>query len=645
MNAFLKTQSIPDARRRVIGMLCMILFKASIGFSQDEPIGLYDLTPTLQFDHANPAQVAAAWDLAHAVSTLQGIVNRDAPRLYLRFVSSHGKDIDDYWLRVMRARGQWLEQRRFEKIRNLDALIKRYRSLINGVIVYDERVPATSNLASTLAGVHDTIAVRYDASPGSLYQHLVHGRHRLPVIRQLLNDDGSPMFTGEGAIPETDLPTTGSAKCDAYLWLKVNYVDAGKVDAGYVGYYIDAFWLRNPAGAHPNHHTLTNHDFFVAKRGFFFDLGPWADERPIDDSRQPLGADLSTMKALLLSAYEQAGKERMIHVGGFTPWAYKYTTHGRAGGTHEPVPTEWEYAKIVSAYNGFIDADAIGFGAMANASFYMHFPLQKKYFQKWISTNELQEQGYLDALGQVDFRNREFMLFYVGDYDSAPWVYQFMPVAWEHPARGKLPLMWCISPVIERRAPMALDYLRRTATTNDYFVAADNGAGYLNPGMLQEPRPISELPSGLDAWARHCKPLYDRWDISITGFVIDGYAPGLNTKGLDCYASFSPNGIVPQNVPASLLHGDMPVLRADHDLGDSIDGAVAKILELIDRRHLPFHWFRGVLKTPDWYEEIYKRVRAANPNVELLPAPTFFELYRTWLKQTPDAAAGRIPFE
>jgi hypothetical protein len=30
-------------------------------------------------------------------------------------------------------------------------------------------------------------------------------------------------------------------------------------------------------------------------------------------------------------------------------------------------------------------------------------------------------------------------------------------------------------------------YTRRSKTENDWFIAGDSGAGYLNPGMLQEP--------------------------------------------------------------------------------------------------------------------------------------------------------------
>src|SRR3546814_5419732 len=106
--------------------------------------------------------------------------------------------------------------------------------------------------------------------------------------------------------------------------------------------------------------------------------------------------------------------------------------------------------------------------------------------------------------------------------------------------------MWCISPVLEERVPMALAYRRETATPNDYFAAADNGAGYVMPGMLQEPRPVSGLPDGLKTWEKHCLPYYHRWDLTITGFIIDGNSPGLNKEGLDTYARFSPNGIVPQ---------------------------------------------------------------------------------------------------
>src|SRR3546814_20150386 len=88
-------------------------------------------------------------------------------------------------------------------------------------------------------------------------------------------------------------------------------------------------------------------------------------------------------------------------------------------------------------------------------------------------------------------------------------------------------------------------------------------------GMLQEPRPVSGLTDGLKTWEKHCLPYYHRWDLTITGFIIDGNSPGLNKEGLDTYARFSPNGIVPQKVPLAMLHGNMPVLRSDYDVNNN----------------------------------------------------------------------------
>jgi hypothetical protein len=53
----------------------------------------------------------------------------------------------------------------------------------------------------------------------------------------------------------------------------------------------------------PIEHALTtNQDYFVANKAFFFDLSIWADEAPIDDPGQPLGADRATLLAILKSA-------------------------------------------------------------------------------------------------------------------------------------------------------------------------------------------------------------------------------------------------------------------------------------------------------------------------------------------------------
>jgi hypothetical protein len=552
--------------------------------------------------------------------------------------SQHRKaNVDEYWFDILTGSGQWLEGRETKVVGNIVDLVRIFRPHIRGAVVYDPVVAATSNVASTVAGVEGLLPIRYDTSVESLYTRLVAGGRGLEVKRWVVRPNGKSIFTGEGIIPGTDISSTGSAKCDAYLWAKVHYMDTGKCDGSYGAYYLDQYWMSKPRNTVLNHHCLTNHDIFISKKAFFFDLHPWGDETPVDDPEQKMGTDLETLKALLLSAYNHGGKENMIHIGGFVPWAHKYTSHGSAGGKHEPVPTEWEYGKVISAYNGFMDADAIGYGAMANASFFAHFPLKDKYPQPWVNRDELRRRGYLTDEGRVDFKGRDFLIFYVGDYDCAAWVYQRMMDIWDDPARGKVPLMWCISPVLDRRVPMAMDLMRRTATANDYFASADNGAGYCEPGMLQEPRGISGLPSGLDAWARHCKKFYDRWGLSITGFIIYGNGPKLNEAGLDCYASFSPNGIVPTAGPANALHKNMPILRFDHDVNEGNPrDAAAHVIRRIEQRRRdslpPFHWFRNILKRPTWYVQTYEEIKKTNPKVELLDAPTFFELYRIYLQ-------------
>ena len=47
-------------------------------------------------------------------------------------------------------------------------------------------------------------------------------------------------------------------------------------------------------------------------------------------------------------------------------------------------------------------------------------------------------------------------------------------------------------------------YGYRHATTNDFFIAGNSGAGNLNPRALTV-RPDSGLPSGLEAWPGHCR--------------------------------------------------------------------------------------------------------------------------------------------
>jgi hypothetical protein len=594
-----------------------------LGAAEAPVLHTFDLAALEPADRSDTAARTRFWDTCHFITSMQGIVNRDAPRLYLYAVGGKDASTDRFWLDWMRGDGDWLGDHTLEPLPDLAALARQFKDHVNGLVVYDGSVPATSNVASTIAGVEDLACVRHDPAPGSLFRVLTDELGFEPKV-WLIGQDGTPMFTGSGTLPGSDTPSSGSAKCDAYLWAKENYLDTGRCNPGRFGYYLDAFWLTKPAGGSLFNHTLTNQDYFISERGFLFDLSPNDDEAPNDDPGQPVGADFETLKAILRAGYDQLGGKGMIHVGGFVPWDTKYTSV--AGGKHEPVPVEWRMVEVLSSYNAWVDADALGMSAVANASLFRQFPLKDRYPQDLPTEEDLTEKGLLNPDGSIP--EKTYITFYVGDYDSAAWMYQMMPGIWNDPERGSIPLGWAFNPTLADRFAPGMAYTRATATPNDFFWAGDSGAGYVNPGHVQEPRSISGLPSGMDAWERHCARYYERWGIEATGFVIDGYAPPMSESTLDAYARFSPRGVVAQKVPPLSLHNSVPVIRMNYDLYKPADKA-AEILaaRVAEEKGRPaFLVFRTILWKPSDHRELMERAKELVPDAEYLDPYSFLLL-------------------
>lgn len=609
--------------------------------SVQEPFYYYDMAYLRGIDRSDLANIRSVWDETLLISTLQGLVNRDSAKLFVNFVQGYGKDVDQFWLETFSkelhcsdgsVRDGWLQHRKRVELKSLDELLDVFADSYKGVVLYDETVPSTVNVALTIAGVENLLPVRYDVTPGSLYDRLVaspEGRC-LPTLARLINENGSPMFTGKGKIPETDLDSTGSVKVDPYYWMIEKYFKTGKVNLTEGGYYLDTFWLKRPNGATQNH-CLTNRDFIVARKGFFFDLSPWDDEAPNDDPEQPLGADFNAFNAIMRAAYEGTNGQKIIRVAGFTPWDTKYTDHGNVNCKHSGVSTEWRHAEILSNYNGYLDADALGLGAMANASFYQHFPLEDAYPQKKPTVEKLREAGLLDENDRpID---KTFVAIYFGDYDSAAWVCQAEPSFWNDPNRGSVPINWAFNPNLADRFAPAFDYFRRTQTPNDFFISGDSGAGYVNPMSYVKPRRFSGLPDGLNVWIEHCAKYFKQWDISGIGFVIDGDAPDCDRKTLSRLAQCAPDGIVTHRgavvgVVDNPFGDKTPFRPMNSDLANPEHGKQIVLGDVRFDRGPQFNVYRVILWSPTKLKELVELVKSDPDRGSRVE---FVDMYTFWL--------------
>jgi hypothetical protein len=612
-------------------------------------IVVLDLADELQrLDAGDPAALRRHYDTVLMTSCLQGLVNRNEPRLFVRYNAAP----DDFWFAKATEAGGWLAGRKIVPVANVREMLARFPQAAKGLVVWDERVPATSNVAATLAGVEDLLAVRFDQTEGSLYRELTSGLDARQVTRRLLHANGGPLFTGTGKIPDTNRETTGSAKNDAYLWLLENYIRPGKTNDRVLGFYLDGFWLQCAKAAGLSNHTLNNLDYLIAKRAAVVDLNVWEDEPAVDDPGQAPGTDLKTFREILLATVEANRRQSLIAVFGFPPWAYKYTdtvSNGwRAGGKHEAVATEWKFAETITAHNGYMDADALGYSSFPNASFYQSYPLPAVIKQDAKPTRErLIKEGVLAPDGKLLPLN--YYAHYQGDFDAAAWVYWHFPKILADPARGTLPLSWAINPTLAMRFPFGMHYLRSHRAPGEVFVAGE-AAGYLNPSLLQAPRPPPGLPDALDLWVAHNQQWYHQWDLDVTGFNIDGNTPPLNDRGFAAYRKFSPGGLGLQRAPAQfgsregLPFAQMMTDLPGQDGNVDIRRTVAAVHGFFEPEDTNFVLVRSILQAPSFYAAIQRQLHEPGhfPN-KLVDLPTLFWLIREF-ESNPHYQATRPKF-
>ena len=621
-------------------LIILISLFSTVVVNAKNIINTYDLTYINKLSRTDLTQTKRIWDECHFVSSIQGIANQNSPNLYIFFVGDNRENetngfVDKYWFKKLTSDGDWMDDWQINEIKNLDELVSTFKNDFNGLVVYDENVPATSNIATTIAGVEKLACIRFDKDKDSLYYHLVNNL-KIPVKKWLVNKDGSSLFTGTGIIPETDTKSTGSAKCDAYMWAKLKYLDTGKCTPGLLGYYMDAYWIKIPVsyiGDRISNHSLSSHDYIIANKGFAFELSPWEDEAPNDDLTQPIGTDYATFLEIMHSAYKQ-NQGKIIHVTGFLAWDKKYTSY--SGGKYEPVQSEWKYAEILSCFNGYLDPEALADSSMANASVFSKYELKDKYEQKKPTIDDLKKMGLILPDGKV--KEASYVCIYVGDYDCAAWLYQHVPDIWDDEMRGEFPMGWAFGGHLANRFPYGMDYVRKTATANDYFIAADGAGGYHNPGHLVEPRKYSGLPSGVQAWKEHSEKLMDRFDLSIIGFIIDGFAPSMNEELLDLHAKLAPDGIAAQRLSKySGIHKEMPFITM-HNEDPIVPNDAYKILKKMGKEVPEFFMIRNVLWTIPQQKE-YKDIikKELNGDVEFLGPYHFFLLLKYFHEQNQKA--------
>lgn len=563
-------------------------------------------------------------DSARLVCSLQGLINRDFEKNKIAVYLNRDSQ-DTFWMNYLKGDNKLLSGMNTVNISTFDQFLNTFRNqlIACGMILWDPNVPATANAAGTICGLDGYLPVKYDTASTGLHQ-------RLLSLGVMVKQNLVGKFTGTGTIPDTSIASTGSKKCDVYYWAMELYMD--RCSTKYIAYVPDGAGCvtTNPIYAYGDSHSaggncIFNHDYFIARRCFFFDL-TCVNEAPCDEPNQPVGKDLATLKAILQKRYDLAGGA-IGQCIGFVPWWIKYTTFHDLGSL-APTTVEWMYSDLITAYNVALEADAAHPTCMTNASVYYKSPKRTQYVNNRPSTTTTFDS------------NTIYCLYYMGDYDSSAWLKKYTSTLWSDSNRSYIPCMWAFNPNLSDRVPMIFDYLYENKLSTDYFVTGDSGAGYIMPTSLFAGNGVrTALPSGDIAWKNYCKPYMDLFQLDVTGFIINGNYT-VNNNVMSLYKRISPVGSFhnDMNNKLSIYYGT-PYIYLQNSVGDlstSVTTRAQTMYRFASNTMSGYNFaaFRTICYTPsdikELTEEFLSIAAANNPSkkYKFVDVYTFFDLIK-----------------
>jgi len=544
----------------------------------------------------------ASYDEAMAAASVQGIINRTSPALYLLSTTNTRPQ---FWLDLLAKDGRWLQGRERKPLPDLSALVRLAGKRAKGVIIWDPAVPASLNVATTLAGVYDAIVL----SPEFADRYLA--KWKLPVLKDLRGQ-----FTGA---------ETGSRKNDAYRWAIREYLAQGLCSSHRLCLFEDSFSTR----ARGDTGYVVTRDWAVKNRSFVFDLSPWGDERPGDDPGQRLGLDLETYNLILAEILRQSAGKHMTELTGFFALS-KYSAMPDHQSAHEGVPTEWESVWLMSPFNCYQNTISSGCFNQSLHSQAPRRPLKQRYAAK-----------------PVTLENKAYLCVLMSDYDSATPLYDFLPDHWHDADRGKTPLAWGINPNLLETYPDLIAYFYETASAADTFTSDASAAGYMNPNRIRK--------EYLPLFVRHNQQFFQEADMTMAPMVLDQNEPSPEVK--DAFQQFAPDGFATivmdlhsrgSRSPQRQVWKGMPILELLNDAciskeSGQIAGVMANVINSRGNVLPGFYFFRTVWVDPATITEAVATLRRLHPelNFQVLAPRTFFALFRESLERQGKPTPGK----
>lgn len=476
----------------------------------------------------------APGDVKLLFSTLQGIVNRKETRIYLLENKEEGKF-------------KWLNDLNVDyKVRDdYYDILKQYKNEVKGIIIYDPNVPDSVNVATTLAGLRDGVAVspelavKLQAAPyGFKVIEDLQGKFKDRVdaytwqYENLWKETTHRMLVGlspeVSARPPANQPDTYKvvaqekteerdaknrqvydmdlsqfvAKPDVYVKFGDAFTQDGwgaavheitvKADGETIAHFLPGTadekpYLYDPQGSQVSTGS-GGHRFADGGNYFTYKFTP------------PAGTKELTMSAEMWNEYKvSATNDQPFSSQTKEPYGYlrDYAVANKAMvfwlDSNDPAEKEL-FEKILSdvkpgtPYLGWFSNDFQGeFSGVEVASNHGVYVLAADWFSNLtVFSGTKADFAKPKAPKPVKLDNKIYVTYTFSEGDNLQYNEHRLRILWDDPKRGQVPINWTSSPLLYDAAPAMLNYFYGTATANDQIIAGPSGAGYFYPAAWPE---------------------------------------------------------------------------------------------------------------------------------------------------------------